>query len=66
MLQPAGISQSVDYLKYEFVQRFLSIGIRNELISKWSEEALNFMEKEPEEEELLIKSIKNFSKEKKA
>jgi hypothetical protein len=33
---------------------------------KWCEEALTALEKEPEEEDLLIKAIKNYTKEKKA
>jgi len=32
----------------------------------WGEEALSAIEKEPEESELLVKSIKNYTKEKKA
>lgn len=33
---------------------------------KWAEEAVSAFEKEPEEEELLVKAIKNYTREKKA
>lgn len=35
-------------------------------MKKWAEEAIEAFEKEPEEEELLVKAIKNFSIDKKA
>ena len=35
-------------------------------MKKWSEEAVETFEKEPEEEELLVKAIKTYTLEKKA
>jgi hypothetical protein len=55
-----------DIGKNDIVQRFIALGVKEELVFKWSEEALTAMEKEPEEIDLLIKAIKNYSKEKKA
>jgi hypothetical protein len=42
------------------------LGASEELINKWAEEALLSLEIEPSESELLLTSIKNFTKEKKA
>jgi hypothetical protein len=44
----------------------MKLGLKEELAIKWCEEALEAIEKDPEEEELLVKAIKNYSKEKKA
>ncbi len=53
-------------MKSDLIKRFISLGVKEELVKSWAEEALNAMENEPEEFELLIKSIKNYTKEKKA
>lgn len=48
------------------MNRFIKIGAQEGLVNKWVEEALSQLEKEPDETELLITAIKNFTKEKKA
>lgn len=55
-----------DIENIDVIQRFLRIGVDKDKMSKLYEEALVALEEEPEEEELLIKAIKNYSKEKKA
>lgn len=46
--------------------RFVKLGAKEESVCKWAEEALQQLEKEPSEQELLMTAIKNFTKEKKA
>jgi hypothetical protein len=42
------------------------VPLPEEEVKKLSEDSLNAMEKEPDEETLLIKAIKNYTKEQKA
>jgi hypothetical protein len=44
----------------------MDLGAEEEWIKKWAEEAVQCFDQEPEEEELLVKAIKNYTKEKKA
>ena len=44
----------------------MKLGLKEELAVKWCEEALAAIEKDPEDEELLVRAIKNYSKERKA
>eukprot|EP00347_Sterkiella_histriomuscorum_P023670 403333794 len=55
-----------EFERLNFIQAFIRLGADLELMKKWGEEAVEVFEKEPEEEELLIKAIKNYSIEKKA
>lgn len=52
--------------RLSFIQAFIRLGADLELMKKWAEEAVTCFEKEPDEEELLIKAIKTYSLEKKA
>ncbi len=48
------------------MQKFMKLGGEEDQIKKWTDEAISAFEKEPEEEELLVKAIKNYTLEKKA
>ena len=51
---------------YDYWQKFIKLGGNEEQMRKWAEEAVTAFEKEPEEDELLVKAIKNYTREKKA
>ena len=53
-------------MKDHFVLRFIEPGGKPECCKKWAEEAIEGLEKEADEGEVLVKAIKNYSKEKKA
>ena len=41
------------------VQRFMKLGLSEETMTKWCKEALDEIDKDPEEDELLIKALKS-------
>ena len=43
----------------DIVQRFMKLGLSEEMVSKWCKEALEEIDKDPEEDELLIKALKS-------
>ena len=55
-------------MKDSFLKRFVELGAKPEDCKKWAEEGLaeEALQKEPDEMEVLVKAIKNYSKEKKA
>ena len=44
----------------------MKLGAEEEKLKKWIEEVITSFEKEPEEEELMVKAIKGYTREKKA
>ncbi len=55
-----------ELLSYEFIERFKMLGSEIDQMKRWAEDGIQQMEQEPEELELLIETIKNYSIEKKA
>ena len=59
-------SLALSQTEKELISRFVQLGVEEETANRVCDEALDSIEKEPDEQELLMTAIKNFTKEKKA
>lgn len=53
-------------MQYEYISKMLKLGAEQEMLRRWIEEVIQTFEKEPDEEQVLITTLQNFSREKKA